>query len=482
MKLWFLLPILLFVCMPARSARSESLLLEAEEARLSGQAAVIRDPAASGGLSAGELKAEGDRITFLVTLSRDGEYDVTVTSRGIGGEKINLLLADGAQVGSFRSPGNVYGEDTVRGVYLEKGSHELTVDRSWGWARIDCVRIVPAEAVAQRVYEAETPLIDPAANESARALYAYIRESFGRKVLTGQVSDGGVHGAEFEAVRSVTGHYPAVLGMDMMDYTPCRAARGARSTSVEKAIEFDRLGGIVTLCWHWSAPDRYLKDGTDANGNPRWWGGFYTANNGFDLKKALDGGDPDGLKALDADILAIGKELKRLDDAGVPVLWRPLHEASGGWFWWGAAGPESYKALWIRLYDTLTGTVGCHNLIWVWNGQNRDWYPGDEYVDIIGEDIYASAHDYGAQAAKFRELTEYPSSPKVIALTENGVVPDPDRMQKQNTLWAWFCTWSGEFVRNGSSYSERYTEAEQLKKVYSHPLAVTLDTVDWKRD
>ena len=48
-----------------------------------------------------------------------------------------------------------------------------------------------------------------------------------------------------------------------------------------------------------------------------------------------------------------------------------------------------YKKLWYYLYDELTNKYGCTNLIWVWNGQNPEWYPGDEYVDVIGEDIYA---------------------------------------------------------------------------------------------
>lgn len=89
-----------------------------------------------------------------------------------------------------------------------------------------------------------------------------------------------------------------------------------------------------------------------------------------------------GKALIDADIAEIAKQLNRLRDAGVPVLWRPLHEASGGWFWWGAKGPEAYKKLWYYLYDQLTNVYGCNNLIWVWNGQNPDWYPGDNAQSI----------------------------------------------------------------------------------------------------
>lgn len=68
-----------------------------------------------------------------------------------------------------------------------------------------------------------------------------------------------------------------MLGLDFMRYTPCRVQNGDTSDAVEKAIEFSQAGGIVTFCWHWNVPDKYLLSGTDG-GNPRWWGGFYTKN------------------------------------------------------------------------------------------------------------------------------------------------------------------------------------------------------------
>ena len=189
----------------------------------------------------------------------------------------------------------------------------------------------------------------------------------------------------------------------------------------------------------------------------------------------MNGADPYGKEALDKDIAEIAKQLLRLQDAGVPVLWRPLHEASGGWFWWGAKGAEPYKQLWIYLYDQLTNVYGCNNLIWVWNGQAKDWYPGDEYVDIIGEDIYADNHSYSAQNAKFIELLDYADANKIIALTENGVVFDIDNVVATNARWAWFNTWNGDFVVKYGKYSETYTEKDILKKAYDSEHVITLD-------
>jgi mannan endo-1,4-beta-mannosidase len=77
--------------------------------------------------------------------------------------------------------------------------------------------------------------------------------------------------------------------------------------------------------------------------------------------------------------------LKRLRDAGVPVLWRPLHEASGNawhtpWFWWGAKGAEPYKKLWNMMFDRMNNYHGLNNLIWIysinWDNKDSSWYPG----------------------------------------------------------------------------------------------------------
>jgi len=361
-------------------------------------------------------------------------------------------------------------------VLLTAGQHTVAVTPSWGWIYLDKLTVTQAQAIPDSVYEVSPTLINPNATEEAKKLYAYLCEVYGKYTLSGQVCDGGLTGREIKAIYNVTGKYPAILGLDMMDYTPSRRALGASNpTAVKQAVKFHEEGGIVTFCWHWGAPKQYIKDGKDANGNPRWWGAFYTDNVTYDIAAVMNGADPEGKILLDQDIEGIAKQLLLLQEEGIPVLWRPLHEASGGWFWWGAKGAEPCKQLWIYLYDQLTNVYGCNNLIWVWNGQSPDWYPGDEYVDIIGEDIYAANHSYGAQNSKFIELLDYSQSNKIIALTENGVLFDIDNLISTNARWAWFNTWSGDFVQKNGKYSEVYTEAEILKKTYNSEYVITLD-------
>ena len=457
------------------STASDSTVFEAEDAALAGENKASADAAASGGKAVGNFAADTDTVTFTIDVPADGTYKLILTAKGIGGNKINNVYADGESVGTFESSDSGYSDAVVKGVMLKSGAHEIKVTKSWGWIMLDKLTVEPDAGISNDVYKVSDQLINPKADAAAKQLFSYLCDSYGKYTLAGQVCDHGVDGPEFQAIHDVTGKYPAICGLDFMDYAPSRAARGAKGYSVDTALKIHDAGGIVTFCWHWNAPDRYLKDGNDANGNPRWWQGFSTANVTIDLAAIMSGKDSDGKALLDADIAAIAKQINILRDAGVPILWRPLHEASGGWFWWGAKGAEPYKKLWKYLYDQLTNEYGCSNLIWVWNGQAADWYPGDEYVDIIGEDIYAGERVYGAQNAKFAELLEYPETNKITALTENGTVFDIDNVIATNARWAWFGTWGGEFVTNGSGYSEQYTEKSVLKKAYDSEYVITLD-------
>lgn len=456
-----------------------NMVYEAENAVISGNNTVSNDSAASGGKAVGSFSDDGDNLTFTIEVPTTGSYCLSLTSKGLGGDKYNEVLVDGENIGGFDSKGNEYTETSLRRVILTSGKHTVSIKKSWGWIMVDCLKVTEDEIISSSVYKVENKLINPNADESAKELFSYLCDSYGKYTLAGQVCNDGLNGDEFKAIYEATGKYPAIVGLDMMDYCPSRQAKGARSNAVETAIDFHQHGGIATFCWHWNAPDKYMKSGDTEQGTPRWWGGFNTSNTNFDIAAVMDGKDPEGKALIDADIAEIAKQLNRLRDAGVPVLWRPLHEASGGWFWWGAKGPEAYKKLWYYLYDQLTNVYGCNNLIWVWNGQDPDWYPGDDYVDIIGEDIYAGERSYGAQNAKFSELLEYSGTNKIIALTENDTVFDIDNVVAANSRWAWFGTWCGDFVVKDGHYSDTFTEKEIMTKTYNSEYVITLDELPW---
>ncbi|MCQ2204101.1 MAG: glycoside hydrolase family 26 protein [Bacteroidales bacterium] len=147
---------------------------------------------------------------------------------------------------------------------------------------------------------------------------------------------------------------------------------------------------------------------------------------------------------LKYDLANVTKYLKLLQSENIPVLWRPFHEASGKWFWWGNDA-ASYKKLWIMMFDYFKAQ-GIDNLIWVWTSQigDNDWYPGDEYVDVIGCDIYGSTPKPQDAYKKLKEA--YPN--KIITLSEcgwsdytNACVPTISKQIEAGATWSWFMPW-----------------------------------------
>ena len=446
---------------------------EAENGKFSGGVAVISNDSASGGKSVGKFENDRSYCQIKINVPADAVYDIVIRSMGISGSKENDIYTDGKKVGTFTSENNKFSDYTVSAVSLTKGDHNIRIIKSWGWIELDKITIKTGAKISDSTYNVTSSLVNKNSTANTKKMYQFLKDSYGKYVITGQQCDGGINGNEFKAIKNLTGDYPALLGLDLMNYTPSRTAFGESSSAVEKAIEFANKGGIVTFCWHWNAPTEYLN--STANNSDGWWGGFYTKSSKFDIAKVMNGQDAKGKKLIDRDIKEIAKQLKRLEKAGVPVIWRPLHEGSGGWFWWGAKGSDAYKKLWKYLYNELTNTYGCNNLIWVYNGQSADWYPGDEYVDIVGEDIYPGNHVYDPQVSRFKQAINYGSKTKITALTENGCIFDIDSAVSINALWSWFMTWGGEFTVNGSNYSEKYTEKSVIKKMYSSKYALTLD-------
>ena len=452
----------------------KDLVYEAEDAEFIGNAFAGTDSSCSGGgyadglFSTGSEEEAADAITFKIEVPYDYYYDLTFLGNSGGSKKYNYVKLDGMEICELCTSGNDYTEATVEHIYMTAGSHDVSLETYWGYVKYDNLTVSLSEELDPSIYEVSANLVNPNADENARRLMKFLTDIYGKFILTGQYSDGFV-GMEMQSIYLQTDTRPAICGLDLIEYSPSRVERGSTSQTVENAIDYWERGGIVTLCWHWNAPSKYLTG--------EWYSGFRAEATNIDLAKIMNGEDEEGYELLMEDIDAIAAQLQRLEDAGVPILWRPLHEASGGWFWWGERGAEPYKKLWILLYDKLTNEYGLDNLIWLWNGQDADWYPGDEYVDIIGEDIYPGKQVDSSQIAKFLQAARYTSG-KMVVLSENGCVPDPEKCYLDGAMWGFYCTWGSEFVLKTSSlnrYSENYTTLEVLKKMYESPLSLTMD-------
>jgi len=461
--------LLLCVLLPVSvKGTGETMLVEAKTGTPEGHAVITGDGEnqwVEGFHTAGE-----DGITMEIAVSREGFYDIAVVQASQGGHKENPVLLDGRNIGSAVTDDTAFGKSVLEHIYLSAGPHTLGIGTSWGYIRVDRFELTPSGVLPADLYDIPEKMSVGEATPAARRLYDWLREIYGKKILSGQQCDGGMYGMENQAVwRATGGDYPAVLGLDMMEYSLSRVEHGGESDrAVPYAIEYWNKGGIVTFCWHWNAPSPYLKE--------PWYSGFYTKSTSFNLGKVMNGEDEEGYRLLNRDIDAIAAQLLRLKEAGVPVLWRPLHEASGGWFWWGASGKEAYLKLYHLLFDRLTNEYGLNNLIWIWNAQDPEWYPGDDEVDLIGMDIYPGERVYDSQSASFLPLTRISGERKMIVLSENGCIPDPEQVFRDGTVWGYWCTWGGEFVLRNTKFnkpSEQYTETAMIRKAYSDERVVS---------
>lgn len=452
-----------------------SLTVEAESGKLEGNAKANDFPDASGGAYVNGVNVEGDAITMTADIEYSGFYDMNFLTMGSEG-RVNNVLVDGMKVGDIttNSPAE-FGDTLLSYIYLDKGTHEITITPSWGYVDIDCLILTAAATpVTEDTYKVESTLVNPNADENTKRLYKFLCDIYGKYSLAGQYADEGRASSEYEKITAKTGKTFAVLGLDMGNYSLGSKAHGAESKTVEYAYDwYKNAGGIVQLCWHWTTPEDYAVNA----GDQPWYSSFYKEGSKLDLDKIMNGEDDAAYQLLMDDIDNMANELARLRDAGVPVLWRPLHEAAGGWFWWGNCEPESYKKLWNVMYDKMTNEHNLTNLIWVWNGQDPAWYPGDETVDINGWDIYAGNHVDSSQSGRFDDMaTNYGTKTKLIALTENGCVMDPDKVFNDNARWLFWGTWSDPFtMKLGVVINDEYTTVELLTKAYNHERVLTLD-------
>lgn len=468
------------------------LIYEAEDAELENVEVVqeFYDGGAVKGYSGTGFVGEFDNtdnnpsaITFTIEIAEAGKYDLIFLTCSPYDKKLNHVQIDGGEIlhEALESAKSEEFFKRMIEVELKEGTHTIRVTEGWGFMYVDAM-VVKKQAPTVPPLYADADPVNPNATPEAKALMAYLNECYGKVMLAGQYAEG-IDAPEMKAIYEQTGKYPAIMGLDFLYYgSTAEEYRDTPTQTTQAAIDWWNKGGIVTFCWHWMAPkDNYL-----SNDWP-WNKSFYTQGTNFDLSKVLNGSDPEGYEMLLADIDTVSEELKILQDAGVPVLWRPLHEASGGWFWWGSSGSESYKELWNLMYDRMVNHHGLNNLIWIWNGQHNEtdaiteWYPGDDTVDMIGEDIYAEKRDDASQVERFIEALDYTSANKIIALTETGVIPNPDKLLKDGNLWSWFAPWYREFVVDmtypyeEAPYSDEYTGLNMLRKVYEHESVITLD-------
>jgi mannan endo-1,4-beta-mannosidase len=315
---------------------------------------------------------------------------------------------------------------------------------------------VVAAASAQMVQPDAVP-VNSNATPAARALLHKIDEVSGKETLSGQHNFPNSVSRYSDRVYDLTGHFPAVFGQDFgfAGGEDKDSTRG-RPSMIEEAIREYRVGAVIALTWHAVRPtdDEPVTFHDSVQGHLTDWEWQQLLTPGTDLYNRW---------CRQVDVIA--GYLQELQNAGVPVLFRPYHEMNGNWFWWGGRpGPHGSAALYRQLYDRFVHLHHLNNLIWVWNvnspspnaGPINAYFPGASYADVLTMDIYQPF----AQSYYDSILALATPLHKPIALAEVGAMPSLSTLAAQSH-WAYFMMWAG--------MAETENTPEQLQTMFHAP-------------
>ena len=425
---------------------------------------------------------QGNSLSFEFDIPAAQHYDISIC---FASDEVvrNEVLLNGENLFDFECTQDTTGRFVIKtyyGVFFEAGKITLNVHEIEAGFDLDYIKICNNQSIYSAGTDISPTLINPHASDEAKELMKYLADNFGERMLTGQyVSDS--KNVEINSIYENTSNYPAIRFGDMKNYS-INSSEGVsdEDDDVSAALEWAEQGGIVGYIWHWRAP-LYENE-------------FYSEKTDFDLSLAMTDTDI-ALLSIDEierlhqegiinaetvliihDIDNVSKQLGRLRDAGVPVLWRPLHEASGDWFWWGDSGPECYKWLWNLLYRRQTEYHKLDNLIWIWSAMGTDYYVGNSAFDIASVDLYSDNTDNTSYYMQYQWLYSLTGGQKLIALSECGILPDMELTFRDRAVWSFFGLWYGDYIldKNGM-LSEKYNSRETLIKMYNSDRTITLE-------
>ena len=476
------------------STAADELRFEFEDAKISGDI-TVEDNASASGKKCLKMTDSGT-IDLTVTAPAAGSYQLVFYAGGIGSDKQNNLAVNGTDQGAIGIPESTgFEKISVPAIMLKAGENTITITKSWGWTNFDCVELISmadAKISAKQIYPTDSKAI-----KETSALMAYLASVYGKNIISGQqeIYKGGPHDLEyeFEYLKDTTGHYPAIRGFDYGNF--CCPAYGSDDGSTERIIDWVKeKNGIATASFHLNVPKNFAS--YTIGDRVEWSNTTYGAKDtDFSPENAATPGTKENEYYMQA-LEVLAGEFKKLEAEGIPVIWRPLHEAEGGggengsWFWWGREGSDVYKKLWIYTYNTMTEKFGCHNLIWEWNSYNfstsADWYPGDAYVDIIGYDKYSCTdwstgsavlkHNDSPVASTFYGIAEKYDNAKMIAMAENDCFSTPDKLIGDKAGWLYFCTWyDGGSENNNFLTGSVFNTKEDTIAMYQSDYCITLD-------
>jgi len=456
-------------------------------------ATIVTSATASGG-SFVEMR-EGS-LVFTVTTATAGYYTLWLdyAQPNDANGKIQNLVVNGSAAGQISFPYStsfVYMKGSAK-IKLAAGANTVSITKSWGWVNIDYIELTPFVATPFAITGA---LSNPNATDNTKKMFGFLMENFGKKVISGVMTNTVMQNdgkytpntmdnqTEIAWINSASGKMPALIGLDFMHDAGLNSDQqwhqGYTAATLGLAENVYNKGGIPAYCWHWKDPDHLVETFyTLSSGNTPYT--TFNLNNAFldSTTHAAFNTSSTEYTEIIRDLDLIAAQLKILADKGIPVLWRPLHEASGKWFWWGSKGGAATQALYRLMYDRFTNLHGLNNLIWVWTtdeaGDALDWYPGDAYVDVVGRDFYyyPRVANHASLVASFEKVKEIFGGRKLITLSENGSVPHPDSLVADGAGWSYFMPWYGDYTMDGWAHDNT---AADWNSIMNNNYVITID-------
>ncbi len=328
---------------------------------------------------------------------------------------------------------------------------------------------------------AVAPPVSPNASPEAKALLKFMYTISGKYTLTGQHNFPNNVDSSTVRIFERLGKTPSVYSTDMgFSQEGDQDSYLARSKIVKESIRQHQLGAIITICWHAVPPTTDEPSAFNARRLVRDFGHEPDPNRLETVQGQLLDEQYVDLMTPGTDIYnnwakqvdSVAHYLKLLEDAKVPVLWRPYHEMNGSWFWWGGQhGEYSTERIYRQIYDRLVNIHGLTNLVWVWSvdrtgsADNPDearffahYWPGTEYLDIVSLDVYG--RDF---QQVFYDSLEIYANGKPMILGEVGNPPSAKVMATQ-PKWALYVIWAGGFVNQ-----------DGLQEIVDHPQMLDLE-------
>jgi mannan endo-1,4-beta-mannosidase len=412
------------------SVGATTIRLEAEAGQLQGG---VSTSTSRGGFSGSgfvtNFANDGARVVLNANIPVYGLYELTIRYASPFGPKGYEIMINGKAISGQFPQISSWTSLNAGKVLLNAGTNQLSIEKGWGYFDVDYLELTTA-APSKNPQKPPAKLSDPNASAQAKALHQKLINAYGSGTFSGDYA----FDSQMQDIHKLTGKLPAILGGDFMDYSPSRLPYENPGNATEKNIQrVQQYDFIMKMVWHWNAPSHLKPD-------QPWYKGFYTYATDFNVEAAMNDPGSADYKLIIRDLDAIAIQLKKFADAKIAVLWRPLHEAEGGWFWWGAKGPQPYIKLYRLMFDRFVNHHGLHNLLWIHNSVNKDWYPGDDVVDIMGVDSYPSDIS-DPLSSLWDELQQRFDGKKLLAITEFGGVPDVEKMHMFGAKWSFFVTW-----------------------------------------